>query len=328
MYIVRRVGTPPRERDCPPCGECPLITGPDIAESGAGGPAVGGARPTSEVDDLVQLEPKDRESIFEEDIKPTYLYDIVSQADPVVVYVMAQPGAGKSANPDLVSSPPGRERLRIVGDDFKAAHPNYLVLLARFPRLAGELIRPVYQEWQSWAVAYVRELHGDLVIEISPGSAARFLDDVADFRAAGYRVELVVLAVRQADSRQGIGARYAEAIAQNNCYARFTSAHGHDQCYDVVPDIVEAVERESAVDSVTVVRRDGTTLYRGERGMGDQALLGAAEALRSERLRPYSEKEAAAFREIQERLYRELPEHYDEWDEIAALARPLLPSAG
>ncbi|MEU6307791.1 zeta toxin family protein [Streptomyces chartreusis] len=246
------------------------------------------------------------------------------QANPVVVHVMAQPGAGKSENRHLVR---GREKAtRICGDEFKVEHPAYLMLLAANPRTAGERIRPVYKAWQRRVEGMVRRQGGDLVVEISPGPPQEFLDDVSAFRGEGYRVELVVLAVREADSWQGIGLRYAQAYRENSPSARFTSATGHHACFRALARVVEAVEAQSAVDSLKVVRRDGTVLHHSERDAAGLLPPGAVEALREEWWRAYTNAEAAVFRDNQKRLYRDLPMYQKEWERIEELAGPLMSS--
>ncbi|MFE2972367.1 hypothetical protein ACFXKC_54280 [Streptomyces sp. NPDC059340] len=51
----------------------------------------------------------------------------------------------------------------------------------------------------------------------------------------------------------------------------------------------------------------------------------ASWALAAERLRPYTEQEAMAFLQLHHALRRALPRHRAELDDIAALARPLMP---
>ncbi|MFD3584240.1 zeta toxin family protein [Streptomyces sp. NPDC058683] len=250
----------------------------------------------------------------------------MSQAAPVVVYVMGQPGAGKSENRHLV--PDGLEKAtRISGDDFKINDPRYLPALKDNPRTAGTLVRSVYQEWQARVVAGMRQMAGHLVIEISPRLPIRcFLGEVAAFRAAHYRVELVVLAVREADSRQGIGLRYARVLRRNPTHARFTETAGHNECFKALGEVVAAVERESSVHALRVVRRDGTVLHRSERGDAGHLPGGAVQAMEGEWRRPYTTVEAAHFFGNQGLLHRRLPQYADEWHEIAELAAPLISS--
>ncbi|WP_254710034.1 zeta toxin family protein [Streptomyces lunaelactis] len=191
---------------------------------------------------------------------------------------------------------------------------------------AGARIRADYQAWQQQAEAYVRARRGDLVIEIAPGSAAQFLSSAAASHQAGYRVELVLLGVRAADSRQGTAAHYAE-VSRKGLPARFTTASGHDVCFRAVADAAVAAEHGSLVDSVVVMRRDGTAVYRSERSADGQweRPVGAAQALVDEQQRPYTPQEAAQFFAVQRQLRSALPQYRTELMEIAQLARPLMP---
>ncbi|MGW7436473.1 hypothetical protein [Streptomyces sp. NPDC054849] len=71
---------------------------------------------------------------------------------------------------------------------------------------------------------------------------------------------------------------------------------------------------------MTLIRRDGQALLRSE---DDSAQL--AWALAAERARPYTEAEAAAFLALYQVLRQALPRDRRELDEIAGLARQLMP---
>ncbi|MFF8646413.1 hypothetical protein [Streptomyces sp. NPDC015345] len=80
-------------------------------------------------------------------------------------------------------------------------------------------------------------------------------------------------------------------------------------------------------DLVTVMRRDGSVLSRSERapdGMWAR-LAGALQALVAEHRRPYSDREAARFWAIQRRLRAQLPHYRRDLEQIAQLARLLMP---
>ncbi|MFI6587448.1 zeta toxin family protein [Embleya sp. NPDC050493] len=249
---------------------------------------------------------------------------------PVVVYVMGQPGAGKTRASHLVHRAMRHRRpTGISGEDFKGAHPDYLQLLQEHPRTAGERVRADYRAWRDQAMAHVRAHRGDMIVETAPGSADAFLADVAADRRAGYRVELVVIAARAADSRQGTAARYARLSRSGP--ARFTTVAGHDRCLRAVLESVHAAEvgQGSPVDSVTVMRRDHTAVYRNERGPDGRwaRAAGAAWALLGEQRRPYTPGEAARFLAMHRWLSAVLPQHRSELVDIARLAEPLMPAA-
>ncbi len=229
--------------------------------------------------------------------------DITPQKQPITVYVMGQPGSGKTSQAWVLRRALRGRPTRISGDFFKASHPDYYDLLRQEPRTAGERIRADYRAWQAMAEAAVRERRGDVTIEIAPGSAAGFVAGAMAYRRAGYRAELVVLAVRAADSRQGTAVRCAD-VNRLGGHGRFTTAQRHDHHSAVLADAVAAAEQEAVADSVMMWGRDGTVLYRnGLNPQGSWARpTGAVKALLAEQKRPYSSQEAARFWALQRRL--------------------------
>ncbi|MFE5899867.1 zeta toxin family protein [Streptomyces sp. NPDC056488] len=271
--------------------------------------------------DYHRLSAAEHDWIFDELIAPSYLGGIIGRTDPRAVYVLGQPGAGKLLAARMVRRAMRPGTTRLVGDDLKAQHPDYFRLLRDDPRGAGAAIRADYRAWFTRAEAYVRDRRGDVLIEAAPGSTQELFASALPYAAAGYPVDLVVLAVREADSRLATALRYARALERGGT-GRFTSRSGHDTCFRALADVVTAAETHPQIASVTVIRRDGQALLRHENGAGAGR---ASWALAAERLRPYTEQEAAAFLRLHKGLRRALPRHRDELDEIAALARPLMP---
>ncbi|MFI5905409.1 zeta toxin family protein [Streptomyces cyaneofuscatus] len=277
--------------------------------------------------DYHRLSAEEHRWIFDTLIAPSLLEDITPQERPVAVYVMGQPGSGKTTAARVLRRALRGRPTRISGDFFKAAHPDYYDLLGEEPRTAGERIRADYRAWQAMAEAAVRERRGDVTIEIAPGSAAGFVEGAMAYRRAGYRVELVVLAVRAADSRQGTAVRCAD-VNRLGGHGRFTTAAGHDRHFAVLADAVAAAERAAAVDCVMVWGRDGTVLHRNDRTpQGSWARpSGAVGALLGEHRRPYTSQEAARFWALQRRLRAELPHYRHDLEQVARLARVLMPA--
>ncbi|MEU5092994.1 zeta toxin family protein [Streptomyces sp. NPDC021356] len=270
--------------------------------------------------DYHRLSAAEHRWVFDELIAPSYLSGIVSRDDPRAVYVLGQPGAGKLLAARMVRRAMRPGTTRLVGDDFKVSHPDYFQLLRDDPRNAGAAIRADYRAWFARAEQYVRDRRGDVLIEAAPGSVQEFLASALPYAAAGYPVELVVLAVREADSRLATALRYARAL-QIGGIGRFTSRSGHDTCFRALADVVAAAEQHPHITAITVIRRDGQALLRHEAGGAGRA----SWALAAERIRPYTEQEAAAFLRLYQALRRALPAHREELDEIAAMARPLMP---
>ncbi|MFE5097027.1 zeta toxin family protein [Streptomyces sp. NPDC056638] len=277
--------------------------------------------------DYHRLSAEEHRWIFDVLIAPVLLENITPQERPVAVYVMGQPGSGKTSQARVLRRALRGRPTRISGDDFKSYHPDYFTLLREEPRTAGERIRADYRAWQAMAEACVRQRRGDVTIEIAPGSAAAFVESAMAYRRAGYRVELVVLAVRAADSRQGAAVRCAD-VNRLGGRGRFTTASGHDHHFAVLADAVAAAEQMPVADLVMVWGRDGTVLYRNERtpqGAWSRP-TGAATALLAEQNRPYTPREADRFWAIQRRLRAELPHYRHDVEQIARLARAMMPA--
>ncbi|WP_051857080.1 zeta toxin family protein [Streptomyces sp. NRRL S-1868] len=275
--------------------------------------------------DYHRLSAEEHRWIFDELIVPDLLARSTPQERPIVVYVTGQPGAGKTRMTPMLRRTLRGRPVRINGDDFKAAHPDYLQLLKEEPRTAGERVRADYRAWQALAEQYVRERHSDAVVETAPASAASFVNSAMLYRQAGYRVELVVLAVRAADSLQGTADRYAQ-VSSYGASPRFTTTSGHDAHFAVLPDAVAAAEDSLVADAITVLRRDATVVYRNERSGDEWAHpAGAAAALLIEQSRPYTAAEAARFWAMHRRLCMAMPHYRDALADIAQRARPLMP---
>ncbi|MFJ9447179.1 zeta toxin family protein [Kitasatospora sp. NPDC101235] len=279
--------------------------------------------------DYHRLSADEHEWTFQNLVVPG-LGPIVAQEHPVVVYVMGAPGAGKTRASAMVRRALRERRpVWISGGMFKTAHPDYFRLLREHPRTASARIRADYKAWQARAEALVRERRADAVIEIAPGSATAFLADAADWRRAGYRIELLVLDVRAPDSRQGTALRYAEVSRGGTRPGRFTTASGHDRCLTALLECVQAIEEQHLVNHISVVRRDGTAVFRNTLGRGGRWTGPASAALttRAGQMRPYTEQEARQFLTRQRDLRAALPQYRREVDAITRLAWPLLPPA-
>ncbi|MCJ0875253.1 zeta toxin family protein [Streptomyces sp. AP-93] len=272
--------------------------------------------------DYHRLSAEEHRWIYDELIAPSLCFE--SRERPVAVYVMGQPGAGKTRAARLVRQALTGRALRISAARFMEAHPDYRQLLRTEPYTAELRIRGDYRAWQARAEADVRARRGNVVIETAPDTVGEFLAGAALYRQAGYRVELAVLAVRAADSRQAGLARYAEVSRHGSRPAPLVRADRHDDCLAVLGQVVAAAEESGAVDSVVVMRADGHAVHRGER-VGGLLPYGAAQALADEQLRPYGAEEASRFFAVQRRLRSVLPQHRDELGAISRLAAPLMP---
>ncbi|MFB6818640.1 zeta toxin family protein [Streptomyces sp. NPDC056347] len=254
--------------------------------------------------------------IFDELIAPAHLRRASSRPDPVVVYVVGEPGAGQLTAGRVIRQAMRQRPVRIEPDRLRGAHPDHFQLVTDSPRTADELVRPDAEAWQAEAEAYVRERRGDVTIEANYLTVDDFRLSAARFARARYRIEVVALAGRAADTRQSTVIRHARAMNLGVMTALATPAV-HDRACRAAAGIVAAAAADPDIAAVTVLDADLRALGR------DHA---APWTLTAERLRPYTGQEAARFHSVQRALRRVLPRMREELGGIAAQARPLMPA--
>ncbi|MFI8515328.1 zeta toxin family protein [Streptomyces sp. NPDC085460] len=253
---------------------------------------------------------------FDELIAPTYLRRATFRPDPVVIYLVGEYGAGQLMAGRMVRRAMRPRPVRIEPDRLRGAHPDHFQLVTDTPRIADELVRPDVDEWQAEAEAYVREQRSDATIEADYLTAHDFRLSAARFARARYRIEVVALVGRAADSRQNTFIDHARALELDVMTTLPTPA-SHARARRVAAEIVEAAAADPDIASVTVLDADLQTLGR------DHA---APWALTAESLRPYTEREAARFHAAQRALHGVLPRMREELNGITAQARPLMPA--
>ncbi|WP_424217754.1 zeta toxin family protein (plasmid) [Streptomyces sp. BI20] len=238
-----------------------------------------------------------------------------ARLDPVVVYLVGEPGTRMPEVRRVVGRALRPGTVRLDAELLRGTHPDHAALVTDAPRIADELVRPDAEAWQVEAEALVRERRGDVLVLADFTTVEDFAASAGRFVRAGYRVEVVAVADRPADSRQRTLIAHARALELDVPTPLPTPAD-HARACRTVDAIVAAAAAHPGIATVRVVD-------------GDQHELGRARhalwALAAARLRPYTTAEAARFRTVQRALHRALPRLGAEIDGITAQADPLMP---
>ncbi|MFI5672181.1 zeta toxin family protein [Streptomyces sp. NPDC051704] len=253
---------------------------------------------------------------FDELIAPTFLRKATFRPDPLVVYLVGEPGARQLEARRMLRRAMRPRTVVVDPDMLRGHHPDHFQLVNDTPRLADELVRPDAEDWQAEAEAYVRERRGDLLIEADFTSAADFALSAGRFARANYRIEVVALAGRAADSRQRTLVNHARAL-ELDVITAFPAPAAHARACKVAADIVAAAAADPAVRAVRVIDGDHRALGRDR---------WSAWALAVARRRPYTAGEAARFHSVQRALLQALPRLREEIVGISAQAQPLMPA--
>lgn len=236
--------------------------------------------------------------IFDRQIIPQRLAPAPHQENPVAVYLLAQPGAGKSTTAQVLRHSLDKRggAVHFCNDHFRPYHPEYLRLLAEEPEMAGTYVSKDYRAWRALGEEYVRSHRIDALIEMAPSDPERFLESVEPFHSSGYHVEVALLSVPGEMSRIGLADRYLrDRLATGS--GRFPSRHGHDVSYNAIPAIADVIDAGQSVDVVSVMRRGQELVYQNKRARdGTWAHPPrTSQAIHSERDRSWSSRETHQF---------------------------------
>jgi hypothetical protein len=276
-----------------------------------------------------RLDEAEHERIFREEIVPVEFADLTAQQNPLVVFVGGQPGAGKTKTTERVLARLASRGTpaHVCGDHYKPHHPDYHQLLIEDELAAAAYTRLDARAWHTKAENHARQARADTVIETALTGPGGFSEPAAAFRAAGYRIEVIALAVPEAWSRLGILTRYAAQVDQHG-HGRIVASANHDNCYHGMADTLTGIDTNRTADVLAIVRRGNQTRYLNALTPdGTWAQPPAAAAtLATERSRRWTQAEARKFATELARLrQRGDPALRAAADTVARLADPYLP---
>ena len=213
--------------------------------------------------------------IFERHIRPQF--DRVGsslRADPVPTMVLlgGQPGSGKSrAIGRIEAQYPGI--ISVVGDDLRIRHPDYDRLMREDPLSMPRETGQAASRWARMAMEYLREQRRSALVETTLRQPDMVREVVTEFRQAGYRIELRVVAVPLEVSRLGTIARYADQVEKSGA-GRWAVSTVHDTAAAAVPGTASDVVRDGMIDHVTIESRQGEVYF--ETSLRPQQWMSAA----------------------------------------------------
>lgn len=214
-------------------------------------------------------------------LKRAELARLASDTRPVMVSIGGQPGAGKSRAIARIRHAylPDHNLYEVNGDAYRAYHPDHHWLIADpdpsvFPLVTASLSAALVEQTLAWA----REHKVSVIVEGTLRRPEVTGSTLTDFHAAGFSTHLVVMAVPQAFSWQGCVGRYVDALHRGSP-ARWAPLEAHQAGWEGVPLTLEHVMSNGAADRVSIVLRDGSTIYDAQTTSPNFALRAACEAL-------------------------------------------------
>ncbi|OAQ68090.1 zeta toxin family protein [Pochonia chlamydosporia 170] len=281
-----------------------------------------------------RLSDEESQRIFNTEILPAEFHNLShnaqTQAPPLAVLAVGQTGAGKTRLSPAILSAFHLIRgapAHLIADTYKTYHPEYTRLMLSTPHLASPATGTDARKWLAMASEEVVRRKLDVLLE----SACRHPDDFVQlariFSEAGYRVEVVLLAVPAALSRLGILVRFYEKLPEGqsrNLPVRLTPAKVHDDSYAGLVDAARFLDESAVADQVLVVRRGNFVAYGDVKGQDGKMVDGGVEgALRKERERPLTAQEMkTALDDVQKMSTHE--DAAEQVEQVRGMLRPLI----
>ncbi|ABD11725.1 hypothetical protein ThrDRAFT_01185 [Frankia casuarinae] len=270
------------------------------------------------------------DQIFHDLIVPTEYAGRPRQAAPVVVFLAAQTGAGKTATALMVAQALDRRggAIHIDLDVLKPYHPMYPSLMAADDTTAGAYTSIDGRRWMQKAQEWAIDHRIDVLMESAMRLPDEFEHPARRFAAAGYRVEVAFLAVPAALSRLGVLDRYWTQVAAHG-YGRPIDPTIHDACFEAILREADAIDlRTVPVHTTSVFRRGNTSLYLNSRepdGLWRHPPRTAA-AIHTERTRTWTPTETRRFAQAARRVHAlaRATVEKEMVEDVIDLARPLL----
>jgi hypothetical protein len=257
-----------------------------------------------------QLSADDNDRVFRRDIVPSELELVPSQEQPIVVFLIGQPGAGKSATADEIRDVFGDSGFVEVDSDiysddiYEAYHPRYAEILGLDDTLMAAAIGPDGRAWMAKVQDYVRAHRLNALVHEIAQNPDYLVATATKYRAAGYQIA-VVLAVPDGISRQGILDRYFQQVADRGA-GRLSVPEKAAESYARIPEGAARLEADKVADAVAVFRRGlnpaGASYWNHRTAAGDwQNPPRIAAAIQAERQK-VTPQEMADFASRQIRL--------------------------
>ncbi|WP_186779886.1 zeta toxin family protein [Streptomyces salinarius] len=227
---------------------------------------------------------------FEERVQEFVFGGFQPQEIPALVLLGGQPAAGKSQAMAATVQRYGGTLVPLTGDELRPFHPRYGDLQEEDAQTRETATAQFSGAMVRMSIEHALEHGYGLLLEGVFRDPSMTIGTAERFAAAGRRVEVVALAVREERSRLDALDRFLEG-------GRWTPPELQDLAYAKVPETVAAAEQNPAVTSILITNRSAADLYSNKRGPDGlwSSAPGAVPALVAERSQPMPAQEAASW---------------------------------
>lgn len=181
---------------------------------------------------------------------------------PTAIITGGQPGSGRGGITAQAKQEMAQQGgyVLVDSDELRTNHPQYLELMRSNDRVAADLTHGDASKWARRLASDAIANRQNLIIDQTSRNAEQLVALTRKLRAAGYHVELRVMAVKAELSVLRIYYSYENEKVRVGA-ARSVQMEFHDAAYKGLSESLEAVERAKSVNTVLVLDKNYQRIY-------------------------------------------------------------------
>lgn len=174
--------------------------------------------------------------------------------EPKLVFVVGQPGAGKSKLIPIINSQLNFNAVIADYDQVRQMHPKYDIASQEVPADIHMALLPDADRMNEDLRHYCRDHNLNLIYEGTMRGTAVFMKIAEEFKEANYEVDVAAMSVPKLQSYGSTIIRYATDLNYNN-KPRWVSKEVHDTAYENLLITLRKLLDAGLIDKTTVWRR-------------------------------------------------------------------------
>jgi len=179
---------------------------------------------------------------------------------PTAFLLGGQAGAGKSGLQQVLSNKCNNNVVIVNIDDFREYHPDFKNLDKKYGKDSVDYTGRFAGQMTGALCKLLRDEKYNVIVEGTLRTVDVPRQSCEDFKKAGYKVVLGIIAVKPEISYMSTIYRYEAAIAEGKV-PRATDKDYHDSVVRAIPENLRALYDEKQFDNILIYNRSGDCLY-------------------------------------------------------------------
>ena len=215
-----------------------------------------------ELKDKYKLSKEEFEHVQERLIKRA-TEKVTTTNNPIVIIIGGQPGAGKTQLQLSAEKSLNQNAVICNADNFRDYHPLAKEYRKKYPQYYAEISAPYSHLWTLALQKHCREKKLNYILETTLQNGSGINDTMAAIKAAGFKVELHILAVDGRVSFLSTEVRY-EKMIQKEKSGRIVGKEAHDLRYEAIPNSINLIAKNKQYDQLKIFGRNIVVSKEGD----------------------------------------------------------------